>query len=62
MAAGRFFFFFYQCLSLRALNFRIIGIVTLRVQVPKNHILPPNLYYIYYYPNPKYLIVGYMDP
>ena len=36
--------------------------LTLRVQVPNNHILPPNLYYNYYYPNPKYLIIGYMDP
>ena len=34
----------------------------LRVQVPNNHILTPNLYYNYYYPNPKYLIIGYMDP
>ena len=35
---------------------------TLRVQVPNNHILTPNLCYNYYYPNPKYLIIGYMDP
>ena len=35
---------------------------TLRVQVPNNHILTLNLYYNYYYPNPKYLIIGYMDP
>ena len=35
---------------------------TLRVQVPNNHILTQNLYYNYYYPNPKYLIIGYMDP
>ena len=34
---------------------------TLRVQVPNNHILTQNLYYNYYYPNPKYLIIGYMD-
>ena len=34
----------------------------LRVQVPNNHILTQNLYYNYYYPNPKYLIIGYMDP
>ena len=34
---------------------------TLRVQVPYNHILPPNLYNNYYYPKPKYLIIGYMD-
>ena len=34
---------------------------TLRVQVPNNHILPQNLYN-YYYPKPKYLIIGYMDP
>ena len=35
---------------------------SLRVQVPNNHILTPNLYYNYYYPNPKYVIIGYMDP
>ena len=35
---------------------------TLRVQVPNNHILPQNLYYNYYYPRTRYLIVGYMDP
>ena len=34
----------------------------LRVQVPNNHILIQNLYYKYYCPNPKYLIIGYMDP
>ena len=37
-------------------------IPTLRVQVPNNHILTQNLYYNYYYPKPKYLIIGYMDP
>ena len=36
--------------------------MTLRVQVPNNHILTPNLYYNYYYPNPKYPNIGYMDP
>ena len=36
--------------------------VTLRVQVPNNHILTQNQYYNYYYPKPKYLIIGYMDP
>ena len=36
--------------------------LTLRVQVPNNHILTQNLYQNYYYPNPKYLIIGYMDP
>ena len=34
----------------------------LRVQVPNNHILTQNQYYNYYYPKPKYLIIGYMDP
>ena len=34
----------------------------LRVQVPNNHILTQNLYYNYYYPNPKYRNIGYMDP
>ena len=37
--------------------------LTLTVQVPNNHILTQNLHYnYYYYPNPKYLIFGYMDP
>ena len=36
--------------------------IPLRVQVPNNHILIPNLYYNYYYQNPKYLNIGYMDP
>ena len=27
-----------------------------------NHIPTQNLYYNYYYPNPKYLIIGSMDP
>ena len=35
---------------------------TLRVQVSNNHILTQNQYYNYYYPKPKYLIIGYMDP
>ena len=35
---------------------------TLRVQVPKNHILTQNLYYNYYYPKPKYQNIGYLDP
>ena len=34
----------------------------LRVRVPNNHILTQNLYYNYYYPKPKYLIIGYLDP
>ena len=34
----------------------------LRVQVPNNHIFTQNLYYNYYYPRPKYLIIGYLDP
>ena len=36
--------------------------LTLRVQVPNSHILTQNLYYNYYYPSPRYLIIGYMDP
>ena len=36
--------------------------ITLRVHVPNNHILTQNLYYNYYYPKPKYPIIGYMDP
>ena len=42
---------------------REIGaILTLRVQVLNNQILTQNLHYNYYYPNPKYLIIGYLDP
>ena len=33
---------------------------TVRVQVPNNHILTQNLYHIYYYPKPKYLIIGFL--
>ena len=36
--------------------------LTLRVQVPNNHMLTQSLYYNYYYLYPKYLIIGYMDP
>ena len=36
--------------------------LTLRVQVPNDRILTQKLYYNYYYPNRKYLIMGYMDP
>ena len=36
--------------------------VSLRVQVPNNHLLTQNLYYNHYYPKTKYLIVGYLDP
>ena len=36
--------------------------ITPRVQVLKNQILTQNLSYNYYYPKPKYLIIGYMDP
>ena len=32
------------------------------VQVPNNDILTQNVYQNHYYPNPKYLIIGYMDP
>ena len=40
----------------------VSGFVALRVQVPNNHILTQNLYYHYYYPKPKYLVIGYLDP
>ena len=39
-----------------------LGYSPIRVQVPNTHILTQNLYYIYYYPKPKYLIIGYLDP
>ena len=44
------------------LLFYILLEFTLRVQVPNRHILTQNLYYNYYYPEPKYLIIGYLDP
>ena len=34
---------------------------TLKVQAPDNHILAQNLYYNYYFPKAKYLIIGYLD-
>ena len=33
-----------------------------RVQVPNNQKLTQNLYYDYYYPKTKYLIIAYLDP
>ena len=51
-----------------SLGFRVYGLgfrvffFMVRVQVPNNHILTPNLYYNYYCPDPKYPIIGYMDP
>ena len=36
--------------------------LTLGVQVSNNHMLTQNLYYSSYYPTPKYLIIGYLDP
>ena len=36
--------------------------VSLRVQVPKNHILTQNLYHKLLLPKTKYLIIGYLDP
>ena len=36
--------------------------ISLRVQVHNKHTLAQNLYHNYYYPNPKYLLIGYMDP
>ena len=41
-----------ECLGLK---------LTLTVQVLKNHILTQHLYYNYYSPNPKYLILGHSD-
>ena len=52
----------YQEYPLRTLKPTNSTYLALRVQVPNNHILTQNLYYQYYYPNPKYLTIGYMDP
>ena len=38
------------------------GPLTLRVQVPNNHILIQNLDCNYNDPKPMHLIIGYMDP
>ena len=38
------------------------SVQTLRVQVLKKHILIQALYTNYDYQNPKYLIIGYIDP
>ena len=51
----------FQLSGLKKLN-AFATIATLRSQVPNNHILTQNLYYSYYYPKPKYLIIGYLDP
>ena len=48
--------------SPKPLRSPIILLRTPRVQVPNNHILTQDLHYKYYYPNPKYLIIIYMDP
>ena len=48
--------------SLRHAKLLTVHGISLRVQVPNNHILTQNLYYNYYYPKPKYLIIGYLDP
>ena len=36
--------------------------LTLRVTVPSKYILTQNLYYHFYYPQPKYQIIRYTDP
>ena len=43
-------------------SLRTCSSMTLRVQVPSNHILTQNLWHNDQYPNPKYLIIGYLDP
>ena len=57
---------FLHAAPLRSKGFKEFEIpwfyISLPVQVPDNHILPQNLYYNYYYPIPKYLIIGYLDP
>ena len=36
--------------------------LAVRVQVLNTHVLTQTLYYNYYYPNPRYLIIRYLDP
>ena len=52
----------YKSTRIPARSWKVHCCISLRVQVPNNHIPTQNLYYRYYYPNPKYLIIGYMDP
>ena len=42
--------------------FEVLRFLPLRVQVPINHTLTQNQYYNYYYPNPRYPIIGYSGP
>ena len=51
-------------LAVKALEEICLGLLSfpLRVQVPNIQILTQNLYYNYYDPKPKYLIIGYLDP
>ena len=46
----------------RGLRYMHICDVSFRVQVLNNQILTQKQYYNYYYPNPKYPIIGYVDP
>ena len=46
----------------RGFSFRVFITNALRVQVPNNHILTQNMFYKYYYPKPKHLIIGYLSP
>ena len=39
-----------------------IADLSVRVQVRNNHIRTQSLCYSYYYPKPKNLIIGYLDP
>ena len=54
IAAGRTF----EAFNLRCVSFGVQG----SLKVSSTHILTANLYYNYYYQNPKYLIIGYVDP
>ena len=40
----------------------LVSRLTLRVQVPNNHMPTQNLHYNYNYPKLKYLTIGYLDP
>ena len=50
------------CSRFEAMNYEVTKLFPLRVQVTNNLILTQNLCYNYYYPKPKYLIIGYLDP
>ena len=54
--------FINQGSTLNRAKYAELKLLALRVKVPNNHILTQNLHHNSYYPKPKYLAVGYLDP